>query len=56
LLAIGDVGLVAGGIDEGVLVAGLEARVLGLQVEIAAVRAEEDIAGQGFFSTAKPCL
>jgi len=46
LLAIGNVGAVAGGIDERVAVAGFEARVFLRESEIGSVRAQEDIAGQ----------
>ena len=46
MLAVGDVSLVAGGVDEGVFVAVLEARVFLFHVEVAAVSAEEDVAGK----------
>ena len=46
MLAIGDVGLVAGGIDEGVCGSGFPARVFFGETEIAAVRAEKDVARQ----------
>ena len=48
LLALGDVLLVAIGIDECVMVAGLPALVFLLHSEIPAVRAEKDVAGERF--------
>jgi hypothetical protein len=48
LLGIGYVALVAGGVDEGVGFAGSETGGFGEHVVVAAVRAEEDVAGQGF--------
>src|ERR1039457_2549759 len=46
LLALGDVGLVASGIDEGVVIACLPFWVLGGEAEVGAVGAEEDVAGK----------
>ena len=46
LLAFGDVGLVSRGIDEGVLISTFEAIVFLVQAEIAAVGAQEDVAGE----------
>ena len=46
LLAVGDVGLVAGGVDEGVAVAGDEALIFFGEVEVAAVGSEKDVAGE----------
>jgi hypothetical protein len=56
LLALGDVALIAGGVNEGIgkgvwvsgLLAGGHAGELGQHVEVDAVRAEEDVAGKGF--------
>src|SRR5271163_2109558 len=48
LLAVGDVGLVAGGIDKGLFVAAAFTGVLGEHVVVAAVGSEEDVAGEGF--------
>ena len=46
MLAFGDVGFVAGGVDEGVFVAVLEALVFLVQAEVAPVGAEEYVAGK----------
>ncbi len=46
LLAIRNVGLVSRGVDEGVLIAVLPARVFIDEVEVGAVRAEENVAWQ----------
>ena len=48
LLAVGDVRLVAGWVDEGIAVASLEAGILGGEIEVAAMGAEENVAGQRF--------
>src|SRR6478752_10748440 len=46
MLTICDVGLVASGIDKGVVVAGFPAQIFFGEAEIAAVCAEEDVAGE----------
>src|SRR5665213_111504 len=46
-LAVGDPDLVAGWIDEGVAVSGLETGILGGEPEVGSMRAEENVAGQG---------
>src|SRR5579863_902225 len=48
LLAVGNVTPVAVGINECVALAALPPFVLRLQIEVSAVRAKEDVAGQGF--------